>query len=212
MAGKSFAALKSCCAGAAAHDIRALHYVLCMKAFYQVAANSLLTTLGNFFLWFALVFWVYLETHSVLASSIIGGSYMVIATLSGFWFGGIVDHHKKKSRRASFPVGLRLFSSWLRVSFTGPLPPMRSQGPTVSGSGRSWLPCFSASSRSNLRTIALPITVTILVPEDRRDRANGVGGMIMGHTPRPVRVSPPALALAYLSLLHIVGRAGSSPF
>ena len=36
-----------------------------------MAGNSLLVTLANFFLWFALVFWVYLETHSVLASAII---------------------------------------------------------------------------------------------------------------------------------------------
>src|SRR5690349_22488677 len=80
-----------------------------MRTFYQVAANSLLVTLANFFLWFALVFWVYLETHSVLASSIIAGAYMVIATISSFLFGGIVDHHRKKS--------VMLFSSLLTLFF-----------------------------------------------------------------------------------------------
>ncbi len=80
-----------------------------MRTFYQVAINALLVTLANFFLWFALVFWVYLETKSVLASSIIAGAYMVIATLSGFWFGGIVDHHKRKSAML-FRAFLRSFS------------------------------------------------------------------------------------------------------
>ena len=41
-----------------------------MRTFYHIASNTLLTTLANFFLWFALVFWVYLETRSLLASSI----------------------------------------------------------------------------------------------------------------------------------------------
>jgi hypothetical protein len=35
-----------------------------MRTFYHIASNTLLTTLANFFLWFALVFWVYLETRS----------------------------------------------------------------------------------------------------------------------------------------------------
>jgi DHA3 family multidrug efflux protein-like MFS transporter len=64
-----------------------------MRTFYHIAANALLTTLANFFLWFALVFWVYLETRSLTASSIIASAYMVIATISSFPFGGIVDYH-----------------------------------------------------------------------------------------------------------------------
>jgi DHA3 family multidrug efflux protein-like MFS transporter len=173
-----------------------------MKTFYQVAANSLLTTLGNFFLWFALVFWVYLETHSVLASSIIGGSYMVIATLSGFWFGGIVDHHKKKS--------VMLFSSGLTLIFFVVSGVIYRSAPAdaLTRADSLWLWSFVVAVllgvvAGNLRTIALPVTVTILVPEDRRDRANGVSGMIMGLSSSGAGIAS-GLALAYLSLLHIV--------
>jgi DHA3 family multidrug efflux protein-like MFS transporter len=45
-----------------------------MKAFNQLVINTLLASVTNNFLWFALTFWVYLETRSVVASSVIGGS------------------------------------------------------------------------------------------------------------------------------------------
>jgi DHA3 family multidrug efflux protein-like MFS transporter len=32
----------------------------------------------------------------------------------------------------------------------------------------------------NIRSIALPTLVTLLIPEDRRDRANGLVGMVSG--------------------------------
>lgn len=173
-----------------------------MRTFYQVAINALLVTLANFFLWFALVFWVYLETKSVLASSIIAGAYMVIATLSGFWFGGIVDHHKKKNAM--------LFSSILTAFFfvmAGAIylftPP---DAFTSAGSIRLWIfvtAVLLGVVMSNIRTIALPTIVTILVPEDRRDRANGVSGMIMGLSSSGAGVAS-GLALAYSSIFHIV--------
>ena len=173
-----------------------------MRTFYQVAINALLVTLANFFLWFALVFWVYLETKSVLASSIIAGAYMVIATLSGFWFGGIVDHHKKKS--------VMLFSSVLTVFFfivAGAI--YLSTPPDAflrAGSVRLWIfvtAILLGVVVSNIRTIALPTIVTILVPEDRRDKANGVSGMIMGLSSSGAGVAS-GLALAYSSIFHII--------
>ena len=173
-----------------------------MRTFYQVAINALLVTLANFFLWFALVFWVYLETKSVLASSIIAGAYMVIATLSGFWFGGIVDHHKKKS--------VMLFSSVLTVFFfivAGAI--YLSTPPDAflrAGSARLWIfvtAILLGVVVSNIRTIALPTIVTILVPEDRRDKANGVSGMIMGLSSSGAGVAS-GLALAYSSIFHII--------
>lgn len=41
-------------------------------------ANALIASTANNFLWFALTFWVYLETRSVIASSVIGGAYMLL--------------------------------------------------------------------------------------------------------------------------------------
>lgn len=68
-----------------------------MRAFYVVIGNTLLVSVTNFFVWFALIFWLYLETQSVLTTSIIGGAFMVVSSLAGFWLGSIVDHHKKKT-------------------------------------------------------------------------------------------------------------------
>lgn len=45
------------------------------KTFYAVLANSLLASLTNHFVWFAVTFWVYLQTKSVLAMSVMAGVY-----------------------------------------------------------------------------------------------------------------------------------------
>ncbi|OAI45271.1 multidrug transporter [Rhizomicrobium sp. SCGC AG-212-E05] len=173
-----------------------------MRTFYHVASNTLLTTLANFFLWFALVFWVYLETRSLLASSIIAGAYMLIATVSSFWFGGIVDHHRKKSAM--------LFSSLATlVFFAGAcLIYLAAPDGTFKNASSLWLWSFVCAVlvgviMSNIRTIALPITVTILVPEGARDRANGVSGMIMGLSSSGAGFAS-GFALAYLGIFTVV--------
>lgn len=66
-----------------------------MKPFTHVLLNTLLANVTTSYLWFALTFWVYLETRSVLATAIIGGSYMLLVALFSIAFGTIVDHNKK---------------------------------------------------------------------------------------------------------------------
>lgn len=51
----------------------------------------------NAFAWFAIVFWAYLNTNSVIVTGFIGGIFAVLNTISAFFFGSIVDHNKKKS-------------------------------------------------------------------------------------------------------------------
>src|SRR5262245_51452017 len=48
-------------------------------------------------IWFALVFFIYLETRSVTATSIVSGIFLVFTAALGIWFGSIVDHNKKKN-------------------------------------------------------------------------------------------------------------------
>ena len=67
------------------------------KTFYGVLANSLLASLTNNFVWFAVTFWVYLQTKSVLAMSVMAGVYLVTVALSGFFLGSLVDRYKKKT-------------------------------------------------------------------------------------------------------------------
>ena len=68
-----------------------------MRTFYQLVANSLAASVTNNFLWFALTFWVYLETRSVVATAIIGGGYMLLFAISGMFFGTFVDRHRRRT-------------------------------------------------------------------------------------------------------------------
>lgn len=67
-----------------------------MRQFYNVLLNTLVANVTTSYLWFALTFWVYLETRSVLATAFIGGSYMLLVAILSLVFGTIVDHNKKK--------------------------------------------------------------------------------------------------------------------
>src|SRR5437870_5830909 len=67
-----------------------------MKPFYTVLVNSLTASLTNNFVWFAITFWVYLETQSVIATSVMAGIYTGTVALSGFFLGSLVDRYPKK--------------------------------------------------------------------------------------------------------------------
>ena len=49
--------------------------------------NTFIANVTTGYLWFALTFWVYLETRSVLATAIIGGSFMLFVSVMGVPFG-----------------------------------------------------------------------------------------------------------------------------
>ena len=68
-----------------------------MRTFHLLVANTLVASVTNNFLWFALTFWVYLETLSVLATAIIGGGYMLLVALSAMVFGTFVDRHRRRT-------------------------------------------------------------------------------------------------------------------
>lgn len=151
-----------------------------MKTFYKVLANTLVAAVTNNFVWFALTYWVYLETNSVLATSIVGGIYLVATALCGFWFGAIVDHNKKKSAMlisslVSLLVFLIGFVAYAALNPTG----------VFADVANPWLwgfvvLLFTGVIVGNIRTIAVPTTVTLLVSEQDRDRANGLTGTVIG--------------------------------
>ena len=66
------------------------------RRFYAVLANSLAAFLTNTFVWFAVTFWVYLETQSVIATSVMAGVYSITVAVSGFFLGSLVDRYPKK--------------------------------------------------------------------------------------------------------------------
>lgn len=150
-----------------------------MSPFQSVLANNLVANITNFTVWFAVTFWVYLETRSVFATSVIAGLYLVLTAGLAFWLGSLVDHHRKKRvMMASSAVSASFYSVALGLLLATPETAMRQvAGPALwAFVGLLMLGVIAG----NIRSIALPTLVTVLVPQDRRDRANGLVGMVTG--------------------------------
>ncbi len=150
-----------------------------MKTFYHILANTLFVSVVNFFVWFALTFWLYLETQSVLATAYIGGGFMVISSLSSFWFGTIVDHHKKKNVLVgATALNFVFFAAAFALYLLTP-----EEAFSTIASPFVWILSLSLLAgviASNIRAVTIPTLVTMLVEEDRRDKANGMSGIVMG--------------------------------
>ncbi|MDQ6481392.1 MFS transporter [Dyadobacter sp. LHD-138] len=150
-----------------------------MKTFYAILANSLAAALTNTFVWFAVTFWVYLETRSVVATSVMAGVYFGTVAISGFFLGSIVDRYKKKtSMMLSGVLTLALYIVALIIYFVTPAEVFKN-----ASSVNLWLfiiLCLFGAITGNIRTIALSTVVTILIPEENRDKANGLVGTANG--------------------------------
>ena len=150
-----------------------------LRTFHLLVANTLIAVTANNFLWFALVFWMYLETRSVIATSVIGGVYMLLFAASGIFFGTFVDGHTRKTSMMLSSVGsLAFFALATLVYFVAP----EGSIPSLS---EPWTWVFvvlvlAGAIAGNLRSIALSTTVTLLVPTERHDRANGLVGTANG--------------------------------
>jgi DHA3 family multidrug efflux protein-like MFS transporter len=150
-----------------------------LKTFHRLVANSLLASVTNSFLWFALTFWVFLETRSVAATAVIGGTYMLLLAASGLVFGTFVDRHRRKSAMmTSTLLSLAAYAAAGVVYLLASDRALRDLWDVA-----FWafvvLVLFGAIA-GNLRTVALSTTVTLLVPEERHDRANGLIGTVNG--------------------------------
>lgn len=147
--------------------------------FYQILANNLIANITNYTVWFAVTFWVFLETQSVFATGMIAGIYLVFTAGFGFWFGSIVDHNAKRmAMLASSVASFALYALGVVVYLLAPAETFRDVSSV-------WLWAFIlvimlGVIAGNIRSIALPTLVTVLIPEDRRDRANGLVGMVTG--------------------------------
>jgi len=150
-----------------------------VKTFHRLVVNTLIASVTNNFLWFALTFWVYLETRSVIASSVIGGSYMLLLSISALFFGTYVDHHlRKASMLASSGGSLAAYLLAAAVYFVAPEGSLQDFGHPA-----FWalvVLVLGGAIAGNLRSVALSTTVTLLVPEDSHDKANGLVGTVNG--------------------------------
>lgn len=150
-----------------------------MKAFYHVLVNALIVSITNNTVWFAVTFWAYLQTNSVIATSLVGGIYIIVTTLLSFWFGSLVDHHRKKDvMLGSSFVSLAIFSAALLLYIS--TPPESLQSITSISLWSFILLLMLGVIAGNPRAIAVPTLVGIMIHEDERDRANGLSGTLMG--------------------------------
>lgn len=150
-----------------------------MKKFYVLLGNSLAASLTNTFVWFAVTFWAYLETRSVFATSVMAGIYFGTVALSGFYLGSLVDRYKKKkAMMLSGVFSLVLYGLAFLVYVSSPAAAFKQASSVV-----LWvfiiLALFGAIA-GNIRSIAISTLVTILIPEERRDKANGLVGTVNG--------------------------------
>ena len=150
-----------------------------MRTFVQVLVNTAIANITTSFLWFALTFWVYIETQSILATGIIGGAYMLLVAIFSMVFGTIVDRHRKHRVMV-------LSSVVTLVSFlvAGALYLAQPES-VLLDIGGPWFWLFAGvilfgSVIENMRNIALSTTVTLLVPVDRHANANGMVGTVQG--------------------------------
>lgn len=150
-----------------------------MKTFYSVLVNSVAAFLINNSVWFAVTFWVYLETRSVIATAVMAGIYTSTVALSGFFLGSLVDRYPKKHvMLVSSIVSIVLYALAAAVFVSTP-----TEVFTNASSARLWI--FIVLSLvgaiiGNLRGIALMTLVTIMVEEGVRDKANGIVGTANG--------------------------------
>lgn len=150
-----------------------------MKKFYAVLANTLIANVTTSYLWFALTFWLYLETKSVLATALVGGVYMLLIAFCGLLFGTFVDKNYKKKvmllssvvSTVAYVLAGVLFWAAGEARLSDMSSPLLWLFATI---------VLVGAVVENLRNIALSTTVTILVPNGQRDKANGLIGSVTG--------------------------------
>lgn len=149
------------------------------RTFLHLLLNTLTVSVMNFTVWFAVTFWVYLETTSVFATGMIAGIFLIAIASTGIWFGSLVDHHhKKRVLQASAAVSLVIYVAGLVLYLLTPEETFRDPGSLL-----LWVfvvMVMLGVIAGNLFGIALPTCVTLLIPAEVRDRANGLVGTSTG--------------------------------
>ena len=150
-----------------------------LRTFRQVLVNTALANVTTSYLWYALTFWVYLETRSVLATGVVGGAYMLLVAVFSMVFGTIVDRHRKQLVMV-FAASVTLVA----FGIAGVLYLLFPESTLLNiGGPMFWvfagIILFGAVVE-NMRNIALSTIVTLLVPRERHANANGLVGTVQG--------------------------------
>jgi DHA3 family multidrug efflux protein-like MFS transporter len=150
-----------------------------MKTFYSILTNSLVASVINMFVWFAVTFWVFLQTKSVIATSVMAGIFTITVAFSGVFLGSLVDRFPKKQvMLLSSLTSVTLFTL-AGVIYISASPEAFKDPTNIMLWAFIVLALFGAIA-GNLRGITLSTLVTILIPEEKRDKANGLVGTTTG--------------------------------
>ena len=149
------------------------------RTFMGILVNTAAANITTSYLWFALTFWVYLETRNVIATGVVGGAYMLLIALSSISFGTFVDRYRKLTV-------MRFAAAFTLIMFTiSGVVYLLVPTASLLDLGQPWFWAFTliiliGAVVENMRNIALSTTVTILIEPDRRANANGLVGMVQG--------------------------------
>ena len=150
-----------------------------MRRFVHVLVNTASANITTSFLWFALTFWIYLETRNVIATGVVGGAYMLFVALFSMMFGTLVDRFRKKAVMVwATLIAWGVFCLDAVFFFV-----VGEEG--IADLTRPWFWIFAVTMLAGavveqLRNIALSTTVTLLVPVERHANANGMVGTVQG--------------------------------
>jgi DHA3 family multidrug efflux protein-like MFS transporter len=148
---------------------------------------------------------VFLETRSVIATSVMAGVFTLTVAFSGFLLGSLVDRYpKKRVMMLSSIVSLVLYAIAGLIFIT-----TSSEELKDASSVRLWIfivLTLVGAIGGNLRGIAMSTLVTILIPEEGRDKANGLVGTANGVAFLGASIFS-GLAVGYLGMFWILAIA-----
>ncbi len=149
------------------------------RSFIAVLVNTFIANITTSFLWFATIFWMYLETRNVMVTAILGGAYMLGMAVFGVPFGSWIDRtRKKKVMVVAQAVTAVMYGLAVGIYFLTPRAELLNIG-SLPFLGFTAL-LLAGGIMESARGIALSTVVTILIPAEERDKANGLVGMVLG--------------------------------
>ena len=149
------------------------------RSFHSLLVNTFIANLTTSFLWSAVLFWMYLETRSVLVTSIFGGAYMFAFAVMGVPFGTWIDRTRKKHvMTVAQLVSTTLFVAAFALFLLVPSSEITSIGSPAFVGFLTLLLVGAVTEAA--RGIALSTCVTLLIDADERDKANGLVGIVVG--------------------------------
>ena len=149
------------------------------RLFNQILANNFAANLNNAFLIAALSFWIYIQTNSIVATSIMAGSFALLTVATGIFWGMLIDKYPKKTMMIASSLGTIVCYALATIGYYIFLNGKALDVQSV----QLWLIIglvIAGAIFGNIRNILLSTIVSMLFEEEDRPKANGLVGMATG--------------------------------